>query len=113
MSKQETKLIGFLKEHYKFPSATLTEITNFIDTDCEMRNLIYDLPKIITQELENPQISLDFMKESNRDEKILEIRVFSNLDEGRLLQKEELIVDKVIDKYPNPKREYIILLEPN
>ena len=113
MSKQETKLIGFLKEQYKFPSTNLNEIKNFIDNDCEMKNLIYNLPKIITQELEHPQISLDFMKESNRDEKILEISVFTNLDEQTLLQKEDLLGDKIINKYPNTENQYIILLEPN
>lgn len=110
MSKQDEKIIKFLKEHFKFPSDNLNEIKNFINDDSEMKKILCDLPKII-QELEYNKLSLDFMKETNHDEKILEIVIYSKLDEEILLQKEDYISEGIIDKYPNTKNEYIILAE--
>lgn len=49
------------------------------------------------------------MKETEPNEKIIEIVIYSNLKSGVLLQKEDLICDMLIDKYPKTKREYIIL----
>ncbi len=112
MTNYDEKLNTFLKEHFKFPSDNLSEIKNFIKKDSEMKKIIYDLPKIITSELEFNQLSLDFMKETDPNEKILEIIIYSDLDEKTLLQKEDIISDGIIDKYSDTKIEYIILVEP-
>lgn len=102
----------FLKETYEFPSDNLSEIKEFITKDAEIKSIIYDLPKIITQELEYKRLSLDFLKETSPNEKILEITIYSNLNDELLLQKEDIISDDIIDKFPDTKNEYIILVEP-
>ena len=102
----------FLKKHYKFPSNNLKKINDFICEDNNMKMIINDLPKIISRELPYLQISLDFMKETDPNEKILEIVINSKLDEEKLLKKEDKISDGIIDGYPKPKKEYIILVEP-
>ena len=108
MQKQDE----FLKTHFKFPSDNLDIIKEFISKDTEMKKILYDLPKIITTKLEYSQLSLDFMKETDPNEKILEIIIYSSLDEEILLQKEDIISESIIDKYPNTLTEYIILVEP-
>ena len=52
------------------------------------------------------------MKETDPIEKILEIVIYSKVDENILLEKEDIISDKLIDKYPKTILEYIILVEP-
>ncbi|WP_407423153.1 hypothetical protein [Methanobrevibacter sp.] len=111
MSTPDEKLIGFLKKNFKFPSNNLTEISDFIIRDYELEKIIYDLPKIITNELDYNQISLDFMKETDPNEKILEIIIYSQLKDEIMLKKEDLISDGIIDNYPKPMNEYIILVE--
>ena len=51
------------------------------------------------------------MKETDPNEKILEIVIYSKLNEDLLLKKEDLISDGIIDAYPQPVNEYIILVE--
>ena len=52
------------------------------------------------------------MKETDTSEKILEIVIYSELESKILLQKEDLICDLLIDKYPKTLLEYIILVDP-
>lgn len=111
MHKNELELNNFLNKHFKFPSDNLNEIKKFIDDDNKMKNIIYDLPKINTDKLDYTHISLDFMKETDPSEKILEIVIYSKLNEDLLLKKEDLISDSIIDDYPPPVNEYIILVE--
>lgn len=101
----------FLKNNFKFPSDNPTDIANFICFDYELEKIIYDLLKIITNELEYSHISLDFIKETYPKEKILEIAVYSKLNYELLLKKEDIIIDGIIDNYPQPMNEYIILVE--
>ena len=108
---QKDEFTGFIEKHFEFPSNNFDEINLFIDGDAEMKKIIYDLPEIISSELTYSRISLDFMKETDPSEKILEIVVYSSSDEETLLQKEDKISDWIIDNYPNPKNEYIILVE--
>ncbi len=51
------------------------------------------------------------MKETDPNEKILEITIYSELKEDILLKKEDLISDGIIYDYPQPVNEYIILVE--
>ena len=111
MHKNGLELNNFLNKHFKFPSDNLNEIKKFIDADNKMKNIIYDLPKIITAKLDYTHISLDFMKETDPNEKILEIVIYSKLNEDLLLKKEDLISDCIIDDYPQPVNDYIILVE--
>lgn len=111
MLTSHKSLIEFLKNNFKFPSNNPTDIANFICSDYELEKIIYDLPKIITNELEYSHISLDFMKETYPKEKILEIVVYSKLNYELLLKKEDIIIDGIIDNYPQPMNEYIILVE--
>lgn len=112
MQNSDDEFNEFLKENFKFPSNNMNEIICFINKDLELKKLINDLPKIIMVELEYNQLLLDFMKETDPNEKILEISIYSHLDEKILLQKEDIISDGIIDKYPNTRKEYIILVEP-
>ena len=102
----------FLKNHFEFPSDNLNEIQKFIAQDAELEKIIYDLPKIVSNELIYSKISFDFMKETDSNEKILEIVIYSKLESEVLLQKENLICDNLIDKYPKTLLEYIILVNP-
>lgn len=111
IQRQDTNLNLFLKTHFKFPSENLNELNDFINEDAEMEKIIYNLPEIISTELEYKQLSLDFMKETDPNEKILEIVIYSSLDEETLLQKEDLISEEIIDKYPKTINEYILLVE--
>ena len=106
------KLKSFLKQEFEFPSKNLDEINQFINKDNELKKIIYDLPKEISSKLPYNKISLDFMKETDPSEKILEIVIYSRFDEEILLKKEDMISDKLIDKYPKTTLEYIILVEP-
>lgn len=112
MSNQDEKFDTFLKKHFEFPSDNFNEIIAFISKDREMKKIICNLPKIITEELEYDKLSLDFMKETDPNEKILEIIIYSDLNEGILLKKEDAISDGIINKFPNTTNEYIILVEP-
>lgn len=111
MHGNELELNDFLNKHFKFPSNNLNEIKKFIDADNKMKNIISDLPEIITDKLDYTHISLDFMKETDPNEKILEIIIYSELNDDLLLKKEDLISDGIIDDYPQPMNEYIILVE--
>ena len=51
MPTSHKSLIEFLKNNFKFPSDNPTDIANFICSDYELEKIIYDLPKIITNEL--------------------------------------------------------------
>jgi hypothetical protein len=112
MVKNDDKLEQFLKNHFKFPSCNLNDIKNFISKDCELEKIIYDLPNIISKQLNYNKISLDFMKETDSNEKILEIIIYSESESKILLQKENLICDTIINKYPKTILEYIILVDP-
>ena len=51
------------------------------------------------------------MKETDPNEKILEIVIYSDLKSDQLLQKEDFLCDMLIDKYPKTTIEYIFLVE--
>ena len=108
---QEDEFTEFIEKHFEFPSNNSYEINLFINDDAEMKKIIYDLPEIIPSQLTCSRISLDFMKETDSSEKILEIVVYSTSDEETLLQKEDEISDWIIDNYPKPTIEYIILVK--
>jgi hypothetical protein len=112
MQKNNNQLDLFLKNHFEFPSDNLNEIRKFIAQDYELEKMIYDLPQIVSNELNYKKISFDFMKETDPNEKILEIVIYSELESEILLQKEDLICDMLIDKYPKTFLEYIILVDP-
>ncbi len=108
----EKNLNDFLKKHYDFPSNNLDEINNFIKEDIELEKMVCELPKNISSEIVFNKISFDFMKETDPNEKILEIVIYtSEYDEKLLLEKEDTLIDKLIDKYPKTDNEYIILVE--
>ena len=87
------------------------EINEFIISDKEMEKIILNLPEILSKELPYRKLSIDFMKETDPNEKILEIVIYSDLESDQLLQKEDLLCDMLIDKYPKTTIEYIILVE--
>ena len=111
IQKENISIEEFLKKHYRFPSNNFEEIHEFVDNDPEMKKIIHDIPEIISNELTYNKISLDFMKETDPSEKILEIVIYSDLESNQLLQKENLICDMLIDKYPKTKIEYILLVD--
>ena len=51
------------------------------------------------------------MQETDIEEQIFEITIFTKLKEKNMLEKEDTIIDKLIDKYPKIESEYIILVE--
>ena len=51
------------------------------------------------------------MQETDIEEQIFEITIFTKLKEKNMLEKEDTIIDKLIDKYPEIESEYIILVE--
>lgn len=112
LQKENVSLDKFLKNHFKFPSSNFDEINEFIINDKEMEKIILNLPEIISKELSCRKLSIDFMKETDPNEKILEIVIYSDLESEQLLQKEDLLCDMLIDKYPKTTIEYIILVEP-
>ena len=111
IQKENFSIEEFLKKHYRFPSNNFEEIHEFVYNDPEMKKIIQDMPEIISNELTYNKISLDFMKETDPSEKILEIVIYSDLESNQLLQKENLICDMLIDKYPKTKIEYILLVD--
>ncbi|MBE6499096.1 MAG: hypothetical protein E7Z80_00925 [Methanobrevibacter thaueri] len=111
LTSNNNKFNKFLNKEFEFPSKNLNEICEFIYNDVEMKKMIYNLPKIISTKLKYKKISLDFMKETDSNEKILEIIIYSNLNEEILLQKEDNISDEIIDNYPKTILEYMILVE--
>ncbi|WP_405268389.1 hypothetical protein [Methanobrevibacter sp.] len=112
MPKNDNQLEQFLKDHFEFPSDNLNEIQKFVAQDDELEKIIYDLPQIVSNELTYNKISFDFMKETDSTEKILEIIIYSELESKILLQKEDLICNLLIDRYPKTLFEYIILVDP-
>lgn len=107
----DEKLNEFLKNNFEIPSNNTNEISKFINQDLELKRIITNLPNIISKELPYRYLSLDFMKEADPSEKILEITIFSKLEEETLLEKEDRISDDLIDNYQT-FNEYIILVEP-
>lgn len=112
MPENDDKFEKFLKNHFEFPSHNMEDILKFIEKDEELEKIIWDMPKIISKELPCNKISLDFMAETDPNEKILEITIYSELESETLLQKEDLICNIIINKYPKTLYEYIILVEP-
>ena len=111
MKDNDIELEKFLKEHFEFPSDNLIEIIGFISEDEELEKIIYDLPDIVSRYLTYDKITFDFMKETDSNEKILEIIIYSNLSENESFQKEDDISDGIIDNYPKTMSEFIILVE--
>ena len=111
MKDNDIELEKFLKEHFEFPSDNLIEIIGFISEDEELEKIIYDLPDIVSRYLTYDKITFDFMKETDWNEKILEIIIYSNLSENESFQKEDDISDGIIDNYPKTMSEFIILVE--
>lgn len=112
MTHTKSQLSDFLKKHYDFPSDNLNEIKEYISKDKELEKMVYGLPDYISKEIPITKISFDFMKETDPNEKILEIVIHaSKLDEKSLLEKEDMIIDALIDEYPKTMKEYIILVE--
>lgn len=112
ITQKDNTFNEFLKNHFKFPSNNFDEVKRFINNDKEMKKIVNDLPTILSKEMDYNELSLDFMKETDPSEKILEIIIYSELESRMMLQKEDLICDMVIDKYPRTILEYIILVEP-
>lgn len=105
-------LKDFLKKHYDFPSNNLNEIKEFIEKDKELEKMVCELTDTISNEIIISEISFDFMKETDPNEKILEIVIHTpESDEKSLLEKEDVLIDKIIDKYPKTMNEYILLVE--
>ena len=105
-------LNDFLKKHYDFPSSNLNEINEFIKEDMELEKMVIELPDNISSEINFNKISFDFMKETDPSEKILEIVIHTpEFNEKLLLEKEDNLIDELIDKYPKTVNEYIILVE--
>lgn len=111
MRNFDEPLNTFIKNEFNFPSNNFNEICKFINKDNELKKLIYELPVKISSKLPFNEISLDFMKETDPSEKILEIVIYSQLDGNILLEKEDILSDELIDKYPKTTLEYIILVE--
>lgn len=112
INENQENMKEFLNQNFKFPSKNMNEINEFTNNDTEMKKMIYELHDVISSELEYDTISIDFMKETDPSEKILEITIYSELESKILLHKEDLICDKLIDKFPKTENEYIILVEP-
>ena len=108
---EKEKLKEFLKTQYEFPSDNLSKIRDFISEDQELEKIVYDLPNLLSREISYRKISFDFMKETDPNEKILEIIIYSDEDEKILIKKEDIISDGIIDRYPKTINEYIILVE--
>ncbi|MBE6490552.1 MAG: hypothetical protein E7Z83_06800 [Methanobrevibacter sp.] len=108
----DNDLKDFLKKHYDFPSNNLNEIKEFIEKDKELEKMVCELADTISNEIIISEISFDFMKETDPNEKILEIVIHTpESDEKSLLEKEDILIDKIIDKYPKTMNEYILLVE--
>lgn len=108
----DNDLKDFLKKHYDFPSNNLNEIKEFIEKDKELEKMVCELANTISNEIIISEISFDFMKETDPNEKILEIVIHTpESDEKSLLEKEDVLIDKIIDKYPKTMNEYILLVE--
>ncbi|MEE0934238.1 MAG: hypothetical protein U0L42_01050 [Methanobrevibacter sp.] len=108
----DNDLKDFLKKHYDFPSNNLNEIKEFIEKDKELEKMVCELADTISNEIIISEISFDFMKETDPNEKILEIVIHTpESDEKSLLEKEDVLIDKIIDKYPKTMNEYILLVE--
>ena len=110
MQNQDFK--EFLERNFEFPSDNTAKISKFLKKDPELKNIIHDLPEIISKELDYTTISLDFMSETDPSEKILEIVIHSDVYEEVAFHKEDEISDRIIDTYPKTKKEFIILVEP-
>ena len=109
MENQE--LEEFLQKHFEFPSDNMRKIRKLIRKDPELEKIIRDLPEIVSNELAYRKISLDFMKETDPGEKILEIIIRSDVYEEVAFHKEDRISDWIIDNYPKTASEFIILVE--
>lgn len=108
----DNDLKDFLKKNYDFPSNNLNEIKEFIEKDKELEKMVCELADTISNEIIISKISFDFMKETDPNEKILEIVIHTpESDEKSLLEKEDVLIDEIIHKYPKTMNEYILLVE--
>ena len=112
MQNSQNNFKEYLNQRFNVNSNNLNEICNFIENDNEMKKIICNLHNIISSELDYNRISIDFMKETDPSEKIIEIVICCNEESEILLEKEDLICDRIIDRYPKTEIEYIILVEP-
>ena len=112
MQNSQNNFKEYLNQRFNVNSNNLNEICNFIENDNELKKIICNLHNIISSELDYNRISIDFMKETDPSEKIIEIVICCNEESEILLEKEDLICDRIIDRYPKTEIEYIILVEP-
>ena len=82
----------FMTKNFELPDDNLEQITSFIEKDCNLEKIIYEMPQLIKRELNYQKIQIKFFDEFQEDELILEITVFSRLNINNVIKTEDKFI---------------------
>ncbi|MBE6490745.1 MAG: hypothetical protein E7Z83_07800 [Methanobrevibacter sp.] len=99
----------FITKNFELPDGNLEQITSFIEKDCNLEKIIYEMPQLIKRELNYQKIQIKFFDEFQEDELILEITVFSRLNINNVLKTEDKFIHILYEKYPEKSADKVLI----
>ena len=79
-------------------SNDINEVLSFINKDLDLKNLIYNLPKLIKDEFPDDKISIQFY-EDEFEKNMVQINIFTSFDGDVSFSKENKIYDVLLEKF--------------
>lgn len=83
---------------FKFP-IDINEVLSFINKDLDLKNLIYNLPKLIKDEFPDDKISIQFYEDEFEKSNMVQINIFTSFDGDVSFSKENKIYDVLLEKF--------------
>lgn len=94
----------FMIENFKIPDNDLKRICQFIRKDNTLEKIIYDLPRLIQSEISYNRLQIKFY-----DELVLEVTAFSSLNIENILKKEDELIHRLYENYPEKSADKILI----
>ncbi len=99
----------FMIENFKIPDNDLKRICQFIRKDSNLEKIIYDLPRLIQSEISYNRLQIKFYDEFQDDELVLEVTAFSSLNIENILKKEDELIHRLYENYPEKSADKILI----
>ena len=94
----------FMIENFQIPDNDLKRICQFIRKDNTLEKIIYDLPRLIQSEISYNRLQIKFY-----DELVLEVTAFSSLNIENILKKEDELIHRLYENYPEKSADKILI----
>ena len=99
----------FMIENFQIPDNDLKRICQFIRKDNTLEKIIYDLPRLIQSEISYNRLQIKFYDEFQDDELVLEVTAFSSLNIENILKKEDELIHRLYENYPEKSVNKILI----